>query len=98
MTQHARLPEVGSDVHYVAYGTPGGEYPRACRAARIIDVPFAIEDAKVSLSGMDPSGTSRNTSHFHGGEHVGSEQRSTSQLCGSRDYPGGTWHWPHEEI
>jgi hypothetical protein len=26
-------PSVGRVVHYVSYGTPGGEYPSVCRAA-----------------------------------------------------------------
>jgi hypothetical protein len=28
-----RRPETGDRVHYVSYGTPGGEYSRECRAA-----------------------------------------------------------------
>ena len=28
-------PSIGRIVHYVSYGTPGGEYPKACRAAVI---------------------------------------------------------------
>ena len=26
-------PSVGRIVHYLSYGTPGGEYPKACRKA-----------------------------------------------------------------
>ncbi|WP_261665431.1 RyR domain-containing protein [Deinococcus sp. Marseille-Q6407] len=32
------VPTVGRDVHYVSYGTPGGEYKPAHRAAKITDV------------------------------------------------------------
>lgn len=31
-------PSVGRIVHYVSYGTPGGEYPQACRAAIVTAV------------------------------------------------------------
>lgn len=30
-------PSVGRIVHYVSYGTPGGEYPSVCRAATIAE-------------------------------------------------------------
>jgi hypothetical protein len=29
------MPIIGDTVHYVAYGTPGGEYAQACRAATV---------------------------------------------------------------
>ena len=28
-------PRIGDDVHYVSYGTPGGEYTSTCRAAKV---------------------------------------------------------------
>jgi len=31
-------PSVGRIVHYVSYGTPGGEFPSVCRAAVIAEV------------------------------------------------------------
>jgi hypothetical protein len=31
-------PSIGRVVHYVSYGTPGGEYPSACRAAIVTAV------------------------------------------------------------
>lgn len=31
-------PSVGRIVHYVSYGTPGGEYHSTCRAAVIVEV------------------------------------------------------------
>src|SRR6266487_644516 len=34
----AMKPSVGRIVHYVSYGTPGGEYSRECRAAIITEV------------------------------------------------------------
>ena len=38
MTDHA-APSVGRIVHYVSYGTPGGEYASECRAAIVTEVP-----------------------------------------------------------
>lgn len=32
-------PYAGQIVHYVSYGTPGGEYPSLCRAAIVAAVP-----------------------------------------------------------
>jgi hypothetical protein len=34
-------PSVGRIVHYVSYGTPGGEYTSQCRAAVVAGVPEA---------------------------------------------------------
>lgn len=31
----SQVPSVGRIVHYVSYGTPGGEYTSECRAAII---------------------------------------------------------------
>lgn len=33
-----RTPVITDHVHYVAYGTPGGEYRKACRAAVVTEV------------------------------------------------------------
>ncbi len=47
-------PTVGRIVHYVAYGTPGGEFPAGvCRAA-VVTAVHAETD--VSLCVMNPSG------------------------------------------
>jgi hypothetical protein len=38
--QHGGMqPSVGRIVHYVSYGTPGGEYGQECRAAIVTEVP-----------------------------------------------------------
>jgi hypothetical protein len=31
-------PSISRDVHYVSYGTPGGEFPSVCRAAKVTEV------------------------------------------------------------
>lgn len=37
-TEELRPPRLNQAVHYRAFGTPGGEYPPACRAAIITEV------------------------------------------------------------
>jgi hypothetical protein len=46
-------PIVGDVVHYVSYGTPGGEYTSQCRAAVVTEVHR--EDV-VSLAVLNPTG------------------------------------------
>lgn len=79
-------PSVGRIVHYVAYGTPGGEYPSgACRAAVVTEVTFVpepdetLEEAlmKASLCVLNPTGFYFTRAVFY-----------------SEDREPGTWHWP----
>ncbi|MFI6228643.1 hypothetical protein ACIBCR_15180 [Micromonospora echinospora] len=80
-------PSVGRIVHYVSYGTPGGEYPSVCRAAIVTAVdnyqtPAVGEEGQhighVSLCVLNPEGMFFN--------------RSVLQSEG--EHRGGTWHWP----
>lgn len=71
-------PSVGRIVHYVAYGTPGGEFPAGAHRAAIIT---AVEDEGkhiVSLAVFNPTGLFFN-------QHLPYD--STGQAPGS-------WHWP----
>jgi hypothetical protein len=52
-------PSVGRIVHYVSYGTPGGEYKSECRAAIITKVH---SDTVVDLCVLNPTGMFFNTS------------------------------------
>jgi len=73
-------PSVGRIVHYVAYGTPGGEFPAGvCRAAVITDAaPSGVEQTEVvSLFIMNPTGVFFPT-------HVPYDENKAP----------GTWHWP----
>lgn len=72
------VPSVGRIVHYVSYGTPGGEYKSECRAAVIAEVlPEHKDDAyNVNLVVLNPGGV-----FFHHSTH--DENKS-----------GGSWHWP----
>lgn len=87
----ANTPTVGRVVHYVAYGTPGGEYPAACRAAVITVVN---DDFNVGLAVLNPTGQFFNPSNpFHSGDPA---ETAPGAHCngGDRAYPGGSWHWP----
>ena len=46
-------PSVGRIVHYVSYGTPGGEFLSECRAAIVTEVG---EDETVGLCVLNPTG------------------------------------------
>ncbi len=46
-------PSIGRIVHYVSYGTPGGEYPSVCRAAIITAV---ADSGLVDLCVLNPEG------------------------------------------
>lgn len=75
-------PSVGRIVHYVSYGTPGGEYTSQCRAAIVTAVEDPAGEAGggiVSLAVLNPEGFffNRGVSHVDAEHHV-----------------GGTWHWP----
>lgn len=76
-----QAPSVGRIVHYVSYGTPGGEYTSECRAAVITEVlnpgdPDIGETVGVAV--LNPTGIFLN----RGIEHDEDERT------------GGTWHWP----
>lgn len=73
-------PSVGRVVHYVSYGTPGGEYTSECRAAIITSVGVIDQ---VSLAVLNPTGMFFNECV----EHYMPKQ-------GVKGYRGGTWHWP----
>jgi hypothetical protein len=79
-------PRIGRIVHYVSYGTPGGEYPSMCRAAVITAVdnyqqPAMSENdhhiGHVSLCVLNPEGVFLNKTVLYRPE-------------GS----AGGWHWP----
>jgi hypothetical protein len=80
-------PSVGRIVHYVSYGTPGGEYASQCRAAVVteVDDPDGVNADlnRVGLCVLNPTGL-----FFHplaaGGCRYG----------GDGNRVGGTWHWP----
>lgn len=86
-------PSVGRIVHYVSYGTPGGEYTSQCRAAVVTGVgePLTYPDNGESsdpdnadladLCVLNPTGM-----FFQVG--LPQDERSVHERS------GGTWHWP----
>lgn len=79
-------PAVSRIVHYVSYGTPGGEYTSQCRAA----VVTAVDTYKDRRSG---DGTYR--------EQIGlcvlnpDGMFFNHNVCQDEEKKrGGTWHWP----
>lgn len=77
-------PSVGRIVHYVSFGTPGGEYPTACRAALVTETD-ATNAGRVGLAVLNPTGA-----FFRSLSDGGSWNDETA-------HAGGTWHWPERE-
>lgn len=81
MTVFAKIPpSVGRIVHYVSYGTPGGEFTQECRAAIIAGVDNP--DGPIDLVVLNPSGLFFNKC----------VQDERVDEAGHRH--GGSWHWP----
>jgi len=95
-------PSVGRIVHYVSFGTPGGEYTSQCRAA----VVAGVHDEDVDLVVLNPTGLFFNRCAYNdGGETAGVPDCPSSESHGNpfrycqcgwveASYKGGTWHWP----
>jgi DUF971 family protein len=63
-------PSVGRIVHYVSYGTPGGEYPSVCRAA-VISAVLTPSEKDVSLVVLNPEGMFFNQNVPYSDDHRG---------------------------
>lgn len=87
----AQTPTIGRIVHYVSYGTPGGEYPSVCRAAVITQVGV---DGDVGLCVVNPTGQFFNPAVRHDPGDPSDSTDGAHCNGGDRAYPGGTWHWP----
>lgn len=63
-------PSVGRIVHYVSYGTPGGEYASECRAAVVTETDTSDT---VGLAVLNPAGMffNRTVTHDESGGYVG---------------------------
>jgi hypothetical protein len=87
-------PSVGRVVHYVSFGTPGGEYSRECRAAVITEVDHLADGtvSSVGLCVLNPTGQFFNRAvPLHSGNE---DKAGGTNLCGGLDFRGGSWHWP----
>jgi hypothetical protein len=98
-----QTPTVGRIVHYVSYGTPGGEYTSECRAAIITETNTSDT---VGLCVLNPTGQffNRTIVHDEGAETPGSPDCPNSETHGNpfrycacgwgeASRKGGTWHW-----
>lgn len=100
-----QIPAVGEVVHYVSYGTPGGEYSQACRAAIVTQVtpadaiaatPFDdVRPDTVGLAVLNPTGLFFNGSVPHDRGRPGPR---VTDLCFGVGYDGGTWHRPENVV
>lgn len=83
---------VGDQVHYMSYGTPGGEYTPACRAATVTEVvELSVQDrGQAEIEQWDPAARC----------DVGLCVMNPTGLFFNRgvtwdpNHGGGTWHWP----
>ena len=91
-------PSVGRIVHYVSYGTPGGEYQSECRAA-VVTAVHGLDPVPshgmpyVDLFVMNPTGIFLNQDCKY-------DEGGLSETPGAptvRSYAGGSWHWPERE-
>ena len=65
-------PSVGHPVHYVAYGTPGGEYQSVCRHAVVAEYDYTQEETDfAALVVFNPTGLFFNTVRYDGGKAPG---------------------------
>lgn len=87
-------PSVGRVVHYVSYGTPGGEYSKERRAAIVTEIsPESKGEGQeiVGLAVLNPTGFFFNRGCVH---HEAAETHDQTPSGGALNHPGGTWHWP----
>jgi hypothetical protein len=95
---------IGEIVHYVSYGTPNGEYPKACRAAIVTATPDP-QGSVVDLCVLNPTGQffNQDVELDKGGPMVGDPDCPNREFhgnphrycaCGWMEpvLKGGTWH------
>ena len=91
-------PSVGRIVHYVAYGTPGGEFPVGAHRAAIITEVYGP-------GSMPPSGTVIQIDEHGNGTSVGLCVLNPTGQFFNRGVPHdptaqqpGSWHWPERTV
>lgn len=80
-------PSIGRIIHYVSFGTPGGEYTSQCRAAIITEVD-PTDPQHVGLEAFNPTG------NFHHPLGMGGCRYEHPDNGPAGKASGGTWHWP----
>jgi hypothetical protein len=93
-------PSVGRTVHYRSYGTPGGEYSSACRAAIVTEVGAWVDvPGTVTEQDMDGERFRTVTQVWKDDAALLNVLNPTGAFfntCEHAEDPkvGGTWHWP----
>lgn len=86
-------PSVGRIVHYVSYGTPGGEYPSLCRAATVTEID-GTDPTRVGLCVQNPTGLFFQSLAAGGSDQHELEYDTVRLRTVEDHHRGGTWHWP----
>jgi hypothetical protein len=85
------MPPIGVTVHYVSYGTPGGEYASQCRAAIVTerDDPNGVDAGlqRVGLAVLNPTGMFFHSLAAGGCRYEHPDNGPDGRAC------GGTWHY-----
>lgn len=95
-------PSVGRIVHYVSYGTPGGEYTSQCRAAMVAEVGawITVQTRSVPSYSTSEGRPIRDIEQWFYDDACAlvvsnpSGQFFNSCKHDEDDKRGGTWHWP----
>jgi hypothetical protein len=94
MIPKGRTPRLNDPVHYVSYGTPGGEYSSVCRAAVVTGV-LPISEGTRQLAEVEAWDYIPYEAHLFVMNPTGSFFNQCLQDEANRR--GGTWHFPCEE-
>lgn len=97
-------PELCDLVHYVSYGTPGGEYSSVCRAAIVTEVGAwaTVTEQHIAAHNATEGHRARDLRQWWVEDAVSlTVLNPTGQFLNpcrhdEGDRAGGTWHWPHE--
>lgn len=103
-----RTPHVGAIVHYVSFGTPGGEYTSQCRAAMVTEIGQWVDVEITPRKSYDKSEghAIRNVEQWYYHDAVALAVVNPTGLffngagtvgckyANPKDVVGGTWHWP----
>lgn len=95
-------PTVNRMVHYRAFGTPGGEYPPACRAATITEVGAWMTVPAFTSEWEEEDGQRRRSllqvwDPEACALHVANPTGQFFNTCRHDEgMSGGTWHWPEQ--
>ena len=108
-TRVAPKPAIGRAVHYVSYGTPGGEYDKCCRAATITDIggwrtTITQQDDEthrilhqkwdLDMMGLVVHNPTGTFNNTTVPYHPGELGTEDPRMCDGLEHFGGSWHWP----